>query len=345
MAVLRDLVVEIEDEETADPVDGKVANLLAHTAPIARLNRLADAPASTWTALAAANLFRASLANIEVYRATHGGVVDDHLGALLERAGSVHVDEEADTLDGEGNALDRQGAAIAILNASSLSPETRVMLVSSLDAPTPLPVDGINPERSNLFALLLGQGLVEDDEVTFARLRAGGWAALGPALNATNHLHAVLSPGLLEDLVGDALTDSNTSGDVANAIIDSVRGVRAARRSRGLAAVADYAHAHQRALTPQTVSRVARVGDAEGELDVPLVLDLLAAGSPPADAAAIVETFLHLGDPYDLISTTGKKFERPNDDVHEKLLRVLDSEGLVTRGWPRRGGIVSVTVK
>lgn len=113
-------------------------------------------------------------------------------------------------------------APVAILNATILSPETRVILGVGLEAPTPLPVDSINPESSNLFALLLKQRLVTDDQATFSRLRAGGWAALGPAIVASENVESFMNPALLEDLVGEALTDTSIPDNTAGTVLSNV---------------------------------------------------------------------------------------------------------------------------
>lgn len=338
VAVLKDLVVAFEDEEIADAAVGKVASLLAHTAPAARLRLLQDAPKSTWTALAAANLFRASLANVEAYR-TCVGSVDDHLSGLLQNAGTVHVDENGDTTDTDGQEYARDPAAIAILNAAKMAPPAKVWLANSLHPTTPLPVESIDAGPNDLFARLIEIELVEDTQQTFDRLRVWGWAALGPAITVSANITSFLNPDLLEGVVGTALTDPETAPKVAKAVLGDVDGYVPADDWGALRAVATYADTHNAALAPPTVALIARVGHNEGDLDVHCVLRLLSITSPAATAADIVETFRHLGPPYKLITETGKRFDVDYDELHDKLLRVLDSAGVISRGTlrvPRR---------
>ena len=109
------------DEET-------IERLTTTASSESTLPMLDDAPATTWKALSAATLFRASLANVEAYRAEVG--IDKSLGELLLSAGAIHIDEpDAD------ERPDKAAAAVAVLNAGSAipSPEDRVKLLRSLD--------------------------------------------------------------------------------------------------------------------------------------------------------------------------------------------------------------------
>lgn len=119
-----------------------------------------------WRALAETKLFRPSLANVEAYR-NEFDAIDDRLAGLLEEATIVHVDEDGDTTDPDGEQYDRQIAALAVLNTSSLATQVRVTLVGSLQPAVPLPVSEINAESSDLFALLLDAGIVSDETETF----------------------------------------------------------------------------------------------------------------------------------------------------------------------------------
>lgn len=335
VAVLEDLVADFEDGEVADTGSGAVAELLAHTAPAATLHQLQDAPESTWSALATATMFRASLANFERYRAARGGDVDEHLGGLLERAGRVHVDEDGDSIDTDGSELDRQDAAVAILNAGMLATQVRVDLATSLEPAAPLVVGNIGWEASDLFARLIAADLVADDEVTFARLRLGGWAALGPAIKLSGRIESFLSPELLDGMVADALSDAGTAVKVAGEVLGNATSYVSEDDWAALKAVAKYADEHAVALDPAVVVRIARVGASHSDQDVARVLRLLDAASPAAVADHVVETFMHLGDPYNRIAIVRDSFELNFDDVHDRLLRILQSENRISRGYPR----------
>src|SRR5690606_25760013 len=161
----------------------------ATASPEISLRQLTHAPESTWPALAAAMLFRASLANLEAYRAQVGDV-DESLGELLLSAGVIHTDgadtdeprdeEDTDADKYAAEAPDKTAAAVAVLNARRgiPSPEGRVQLVRSLGLDEPLPAAQITPEEGDLFALLLEHELVPDDAATFAHLHRAGWTAV-----------------------------------------------------------------------------------------------------------------------------------------------------------------------
>ncbi|WP_338890133.1 hypothetical protein [Rhodococcus sovatensis] len=77
------------------------------------------------------------------------------------------------------------------------------------------PAPEIVAEGSDLFALLIDEGLVSDDAETFTHLRAGGWAALRPAIVASAGVGSFLSATLLDGMVDNALADGATSVEVA----------------------------------------------------------------------------------------------------------------------------------
>lgn len=333
--VLVDMVEQSTDEdefpEKRSPGSNDLADLLARTSATARLSNVRDAPLVTWKALADAKLFRPSLANIEAYRGEVGSI-DEHLIGLLEDAAIVHVDEDGDTTDPDGDEYDRQAAALAILNTSALPVQVRVALVTSLGPATPLPAADIDAESGDLFARLLEAGLVSDIAETFTHLRAGGWTALGPAIAVSDGVETFLSGAILDGMVDKALDDKNVSAKVAGKVLANVNEYVPKDNWAVLQAVAMYADKHRASLDPAVVARMARVGDGH---DATLMLRLLDRASPPASADQIVETFMQLGQPYNRITNSQDSFELAFNDVHDRLLKVLQSDNRITRGFPR----------
>lgn len=336
--VLVDMVELWTDEQKSEvqeePGIGELVDLLAHTSPSARLRNVRSAPLVTWKALAEAKRFRSSLANIEAYRSEFDSI-DDHLARLLEDATTVHVDEDGDTTDSDGNEYDRQAAALAILNTSALPTQVRVALVDSLEPVTPLPASEVIAEGSDLFARLLDAGFVSDEAETFTHLRAGGWAALGPAITVSDGVKSFLSVALLDGMVADALDDDDTSVKVAGKVLANVNQYVPEDDWAALQAVAVYADQHRVALDPAVVARIARVGDSRAGRDATLMLRLLDRASPVASADHIVETFLHLGQPYNRITNSQDSFDLDANDVHDRLLKTLQGDNRITRGYPR----------
>lgn len=348
LTVLRDVAEggdeDGDDGQQVDPVTGVLADLLAAASPDARLTSLRAAPRSTWSALAAADLFRASLVNVEDYR-TEVGSIDADLSSLLDRAGTIHVRQADDTTDREGVEYDRQRAAVAILNASEhLAPARRVALAASLKAPTPLPVVGIAPEPSALFAHLLEGNLVADDETTFAHFQAAGWDAIGPAIAVSHHIDAFLKPDLVEGMVADVLADPATAAKVGRQVLDNAAEYVPDDDWPALKAIAGYADTHRVPLTPDMVVRIAREGHPLGEVNQPVLLRLLCATEPAATADHIVDVFTRLGHPYADIARPGARFKVPYDGSHDELLRVLKGAGRISRHTPRGKRAYGVTV-
>lgn len=336
--VLTDMVEkrtgEQESQEQQWPGDEDLANLLTHTSPTARLSNVRDAPPDTWKALADAKLFRSSLANIEAYRGKIGSI-DDHLARLLDDAATVHIDEDGDTANPDGEEYDRQTAALAILNTSALSAQVRVALVTSLEPTTPLPATDIDAEGSDLFARLLEAGLVGDNSETFTHLSAGGWAALGPAITVSDGVETFLSSAILDGMVVDALSHESSSIKIADKILANVNDFVPEDDRAALQAIAVYADQHRATLAPAVVARIARVSDIRDGRDTNLILRLLDRASPSASADHIIETFMHLGKPYNRISNPQDSFELDYNEVHDRLLKVLQAENRITRGFPR----------
>lgn len=305
---------------------GQVAELITRAAPSSRVARLDDVPATAWPALADANLFDASLTNLEAYRAEIG-VIDEHLAGLLENVGAISVNgPDADT-DENPEAIDARVAAIAVLNAPTIpSPATRVVLANSLGLKSHLPVANITPEPSELFALLLEHDLVDDEVTSFTHFRTAGWDAIGPAIAASQGVTDFLTPDLVDGMVADLLTTAETRDKVGGKVVDRVNEFIPNDDSAALTAVAQFAEYEQMSLPPDTIVRAAQASPANKAQ----LLRLLRNATPAAEASDVVNVFVALGGAYAHVTTPGAKFTVPYDTLHEELLRVLDTAGRCT---------------
>jgi hypothetical protein len=333
--LLNDVSARWGEDEDAEPTAANLAELLESASSNARLASLREAPKSTWTLLAAADLFRASLANVEDYR-THVGSFDDNLAALLDRAGIVHIDGPDDISDSDGDGYDRQQAAIAILNAAQLAPAARVDLAASVGSSTPLPVAEIAARPDDLFARLLGRGMVDDDETSFAHFREGGWAAVGPAIGASDGIATFLKPDLVRGMVAELLSDSTAAQKVGQLVVEDVEEYVPDDDWIELAAVARYADTHCIALAPEAVVRIARVARQSGDVDKKLLLHRLVDTNPAASADHIVAVFEQLGPDYEKIRRSHEKLKLDRDDIHDRLLKVLQDAGVISRSGTGR---------
>lgn len=319
--------------------DEQLRKLIDGCAPESRLVRLTKVPASTWPMLADAGLFRVSLANVESYRKEIGSV-DEHLAHILEHVGMIEVSEPGGTVDDAGDEMDKEETAIAILNASSISkPLTRVTLVQSLKIDEPMSVDHITPEPNDVLARLIESGLVADDAESFAHFHSAGWAAIGPAIAASNDVVNFLEPDLIRGMVADLLNDSTARDKLGELVVSNLEEYVSEDDSEALTAAAQYANEHRIQLTPDAVLMIARAGATKQ-----CILSLLDAASPTANAQQIVAVFSVLDQPYSSISRSGTVFDVDYDELHNRLLTTLRESGVCAFKKKRGSNLYQVSV-
>lgn len=339
--LLNDVGRRWSEDPDAEPSNDELAGLLAGASSDASVSSLRDVPQSTWTVVAAAGLFRVSLANVEDYR-TYAGSVDTHLAALLQSAGIVHVEESGDTRAADGSELDRQVAAAAILNTAELDTALRVRLAASIQPAVPLPAESITASADDLFALLLEHKMVADDEATFAHFRAGGWPAFEPAIRVSKGIATFINPELVDGMVADLLGDRASANKVGRSVLAEVDAYVPRDDWMELRAVAVYADTRQAALAPDTVLRIARSALEKNAVNAKRTLRLLCAAIPPASADQVLEVFSLLRKPYADITRSGEKFKLDRDTLHEQLLKVLKDANRIS--MRASGGHFNVTV-
>jgi len=324
--------------EAAEGEHESLTRLCATASPDSSLRRLTDAPASTWSALAAAKLFSASLANLEAYRAEVGDI-DESLGELLLTAGVIHTDDadteelpdaedaqRADEVDRQDEAEkpDKAAAAVAVLNARRgiRPPEGRVQLVRSLGLDERLPAPQITPEESNLFALLLEHELVPDDVATFAHLRGAGWVAIEPAILASHDVEEFLTPALVDGMVTDLFESRAASSKVGRKVLDALAEFLPSDDGEALAAAAEFALQSEIALPVDQIRRVAMTSKDPG-----LTVQLLQIAAPAA--SEIVAVLNELGGEYSFLTTWEHgEFEVPYDDAHRAVFKMVADANL-----------------
>lgn len=322
-AVLRD----VADTWSQDHVD----ELIRAAAPGSALDTVAAVPSSAWPALADARLFRASLTNLEDYRAEIG-TIDEHLAQLLLNAGTIEVDHDdadeevaEDGVEGEEVPVDKVAAAVAILNASDTIPvaQDRVALVQTLNLDGPLPVAQLPHEDGELVALLIKTGIVADDAATFSHIRAGGWGALEPAIVASGHFADFVAPEHLNGLVAQAFGSPSVRDKIGRTVVLRLGEFAADTEGDALIVAGSFAVEHRIGLPADQVRRVAATGPSA--VDVTLRLLQLAPPTP----AEVVAILAELGEPYSNMSTLVEtEFEVPYDDAHQAVFGQLEEAGL-----------------
>lgn len=318
------VLTDVADRWSADQRETHLAILLDATPAGAAVGDLSVVPTSMWEALAFAQLFRATLANVELYREEFG--VNAALIGLLESAGQItQID---------GDEFDREAAAVALLNTSGFSsPAMRVKLAASVKPSYPLPIDRIVVEPSDLFALMLKEGMVEDEEASFAYFRSAGWEAIGSAAEESAGIASFLNPDLVLGMIPDVFENAVTRTKLGKQIVANLETYVPSADADALRAVAHYADEHGVSLKPDTVVSFA----SAQPISQNLILRLLDAAAPAAEAAHIVAVFNSLGGEYAKVSRSSGKFTVPYDELHGRLLATLKSANVIGSFGKKRG--------
>jgi hypothetical protein len=305
--------------------DEQIGGLVASAALGSALDRIASVPSSTWPALAAARLFRASLANVEAYRMEVGSI-DEHLAQLLLAAGTIEVEPDDENLeDDDAMPVDKAQTSAAILNARGTIPAARdrVSLVRALDLTAPLPAARLQPEGGELLALLIADGIVEDNAATFSHFHAAGWSALEPAMIASEYFTGSVAPESVDGIVAQVFDSPGVRGKVGTQIVGRLDEFVPGNDGAALTAAAKFAVAEGIVLPFEQLRRVAATGP--GASDVTLRLLQMA----PLNPLEVVATLVELGEPYNSLSTHQEaEFEVPYDDAHRAVFGQLEEAGL-----------------
>lgn len=317
----------IDALEATEDDDETLERLTMIASEDSSIGRLTDAPRATWPTLAAAKLFRASLTNLDAYRAELGEI-DESLGDLLLNAGVIHTDdgstEEPRDEDDDADAPNKVATAVAVLNARRgiPSPEGRVQLARSLGISGPLPATQITPEGGNLFALLLDHKLVPDDAATFTHLRNGGWAAVEPAIVASNGVEEFLTPDMVDGMVADLFEKQDSASKVGRRVLNTLAEFLPTDDGKALAAAARFAVQTDSALPVDQIRRVAATCKYAD-----LTIRLLQIAAPAANE--IVAVLNELGGKYSYLTTWEQdEFEVPYDDAHRAVFKIVAEANL-----------------
>jgi hypothetical protein len=302
----------LTDPWTAEAVE----RLLRFADPASSVPSIKAAPTASWPALAAAGLFSATLSNLHAYQDVFR--VDEALAGHL-RATHLSLGDDETLL-----ADERETAVIALLNATTLTPQERLALVQSLNLTGFIAASRVNAERSELFALLLQAGLVSDEATTFQHLRAGGWDAVQPAIEASQLIGTFMDPDLLPGMAEMLLADSASATKVGHLFVTHVSDYLPEQdddeNAGALGALARFAMRPDTHLLPSVIVRIAKAK----KTDQATVLKLLTNASPAASAADVGAVFCELGDEYATVSSgPGAEFRVARDDTHTTLLDIL----------------------
>jgi hypothetical protein len=206
--------------------------------------------------------------------------------------------------------------------------------VRSLGLDGPPQAAKIQPEASNLFALLIRHELVADDATTFTHLRSAGWLAVKPAILASTGVEKFLAPGLVDGMVAELFKSEEVRGKVGKRVLDGLAAFLPTDDAQALSAAAQYAGLSKTPLPLDQIHRVARACQDAPEV----TLQLLQIASPAPPAGDIVAVLAELGTPCSHVSTRAEtEFEVSNSAATKPVFEMLAIAGVcgVTKK-PRR---------
>ena len=271
------------DELVASAVD-ELSAVVDQAAPSATVADLTTVPEQTWPILANSARFPATYANVVAYM-DWSGSVDEALGGLLARTGSVTIPEDIDQAT-------RAAFGVRLLGETSgvLDPAVRVALIGGLGldhylAPTEVPA-----EEGPLAGLLIKHRVIEDNQGSFSLVQGRGWEGVGSFVEHSEQFPTYMTPELVPvGLIGELLRSPRIGAAVKDRILKGFDVyLPEGSPADAVAALADYALAQRHRFTQPQLLRISDLG-----IDRDLTTNLLALSitgmtiedlSPIADA-------------------------------------------------------------
>jgi hypothetical protein len=211
-----------------------VDRVISGASPSTQIGDLASVPEDIWPPLARSHRFPTSFANVAAYIAQVGSL-DSDLASALAASESITVgdsDEQADRITLAHTILASRDVLASALRAG---------LVSELELDDHLPVGGITPEQGALFAHLIEEDLIADDEATFAHLVATDWATREGILAASGESKDLITPAFVGADLAPLLRSSRVAADVKEAVVSRADEFVATADRPGTAALAAFA--------------------------------------------------------------------------------------------------------
>lgn len=320
----------IEDalEHPADRLDEVIVGASAES----RILDLEDASETAWPALARSNRFPATFANVVRFIRSVGSV-DEDLVVVLKHARAISDIDAAP----EQNKVD---LAIAILAARPVLHSTyRVPLVKSLALAEPLSVAAIAAEATPLFALLVKNNLIPDDEATYAHIKHIGWEWREQFIEASRAFRTYMTPEIVGNDLRSLLTSSTVAKSIKLVTLERAQDYASASDAVGRRELARFAIANNAELPVGVVEMV-----AADRGDAGTVVTLLQPHLDTLDDERLFALLRTVGGPYAQLTAVGR--DRPavqETAANQALLRSLTGRGIVST--PEKKGTTLVVHK
>ena len=317
----------LKDLSTCDDVylDGVI-----QTAHGCRVEDLHDISDSLWPFLALYKKFVPSFKNVHLYLQLYGA--DDDLGSLLAEAGGlVHCEAVPEE---EKQVLAQKILAYA---DDCISASFRVQLVKSLGLMKFVDVDFVRPERGRLYALLLRENIIEDNERSYRRLFSADWATRSEFISASSEFVNYMTPDLVGVDLWNLLSCASVPDDVKRCIVINSDRYCESASTDALCELARLAVDFNLSVSISLVATMANVGVDSGH-----VLQLLAPHLDDICRQDLFSVLRDLGDPYALLVQSRRPgFVISYSDATVLLLDRLIAFGVV-KSYERRGDSVEV---
>ena len=307
-------------EDAARHDETSLPEIARHASPDCRVDDLQGIAGETWRALASAQRFPPTFANIAAYAAHFG--IDDSLAVTLTADPKIQDHKAA-------AAPEKEALAIAILNAGAAlsDPAVRVQLVLSLDLAGQIDVSRISPEEGQLAGLLVAEKIIADDAAAYDAIASLSWATreflISRSASFTDYaIPSQLPPQDLPRLVASPLVTRTAK----KALLARLPALAAGADRQALEPVALYAVRENLRLSSETLLLLAQAGVAGS-----IVVTLLAPVLPDTGSDALVTMLKAVGKPYELLTSPGRRPARlPGDPAHQALARHLTNAGHVS---------------
>lgn len=311
----------------------RLDDVVTRASTVSQIADLAAVPEAAWPALARADRFPATFANVTRYLASVG-TLDENLAAVLKGARIIS------DIDGAAED-DKVALALTILAARKVLHSTyRVPLVVSLGLAEYLDTSAIAPESGQLYALLVQHDVIPDDEDTYERMEDIAWEWREQLIEASRAFKTYMTPELVGDDLRSLLTSTKIGKSIKLLTIDRAEEYAKASDAPGRRELARSAIANKRELPAEVVEQL--VAD---RADPRTVITLLQPHLNALDDSRLFTILRTLGGKYAQLTTVGRDHPTvDNDPAHQALLRSLTARGIVST-FDAKGGMLVVNKK
>lgn len=323
----------IEDVLEHDP--DLLDEIIEHASDDSQIPDLSVVPEPAFTALARFNRFPATFANVKNYVSAAAGSLDTDLAERLKDARAITAIDDAVEADKIQLALTILATSGQLLHSSF-----RVPLVKSLDLEERLDVSAIKAENGQLFALLVQEQLVPDDEATYEHVAGIDWKWRERLIEVSQAFKSYMTPGLVGDDLSRLLASSKVGKPIKLAVLDDAAGYAEAADAAGRRELARFALANKRDLPIEVVEHL-----PADRTDAATVIALLQPYLGALDDSRLFSILRAIGGAYAQLSVVGRdKPKVPNTEANRVLLASLQRREIVS-SFDDHGTMITVNKK